>query len=199
MMKYWPATAIGFFLVGLALVWHSPQASGQTGAGWTILFDGTNLDNWEKLGDANWTLANGVVMADKGRGFLVSKQSYKDFELRAEFFVDSVANSGIFIRCEDPTKIGGATGYEVNIFDRRPDPKYGTGAIVRVAQASPVLAAGGRWNTYDIIAKGPEFTVTLNDHRTVDGAKDSKHPNGVIAIQYGGGVVKFRRVEIKPL
>lgn len=199
MKKYWSATTIGLCLVGLTLVWHSQQASGQAGAGWTILFDGTNLDNWDKLGDANWTVANGVVMADKGRGFLVSKKSYGDFELRAEFFVDSVANSGIFIRCEDPKKIGSKTGYEVNIFDRRPDPKYGTGAIVGVAPASVVLAAGGGWNTYEIIAKGPEFTLTLNGHRTVDGAKDSTHPSGVIALQYGGGVVKFRRVEIKPL
>jgi hypothetical protein len=37
--------------------------------------------------------------------------------------------------------------HEVNIFDRRPDPTYGTGAIVDVAKVSPMPKAGGQWNT----------------------------------------------------
>jgi len=93
----------------------------------------------------------------------------------------------------------------VNIFDKRPDPSYGTGAIVGVAKASPMLKAGGQWNVYEITAKGPQFTVTLNGTRTVDGASDGQHASGHIALQYGtglvkdAGVVKFRKVEIRPL
>jgi hypothetical protein len=198
-MKHLSTIAVGACLIALSATWHVPQASGQTDKGWTVLFDGANLDHWNKLGNADWTLTHGVVMADKGRGYLVSKDTYGDFELRAEFYVDSLANSGIFIRASDPNKISGATAYEVNIYDRRPDPTYGTGSIVRVAKASPILRAGGKWNTYDIVAKGPTFTVTLDGHKTVDRAKDGKHASGVIALQYGGGIVKFRRVEIKPL
>jgi Domain of Unknown Function (DUF1080) len=67
-----------------------------------------NLSNWNQIGDANWKLADGIVAADKGNGFLVSKNSYGDFQLRAEFWVDADANSGIFIRCSDPTKVTGA-------------------------------------------------------------------------------------------
>ena len=59
--------------------------------------------------------------------------------------------------------------------------------------------AGGKWNVMEITAKGPVFTVILNGQKTVDGAKDDKHPKGAIALQYGAGVVKFRKVEIKPL
>jgi hypothetical protein len=59
--------------------------------------------------------------------------------------------------------------------------------------------AGGKWNTYEITAKGPTFTVTLNGTRTVDGARDSQHGSGRIALQYGAGVVKFRKVEVRPL
>jgi hypothetical protein len=87
----------------------------------------------------------------------------------------------------------------VNIFDKRPDPSFGTGAIVGVAKALTVLKAGGHWNTYDITAKGSQFFVTLNGERTVDGAHDNKHASGRIALQYGGGVVKFRKVQIRPL
>ena len=61
------------------------------------------------------------------------------------------------------------------------------------------MKAGGQWNTYDITAKGPQFTVVLNGVKTVDGATDAKNPSGRIALQYGGGVVKFRKVEIRPL
>jgi len=198
-MKRRHAIALGLLVVGFDGLWHADQASGQPGGGWVTLFDGSNLDHWDRVGDANWRIAGRVVQADKGNGFLVSKSSYADFEIRAEFWVDADANSGIFIRCSDPQKITSATAYEVNIFDKRPDPSYGTGAIVNVARVSPMPKAGGKWNVFEITAKGPKFTVTLNGQRTVDGAEDSKHSSGPIALQHAAGVVKFRKVQIRPL
>jgi len=198
-MKRFAAITLALLVAAAAVTWRSHEASGQASTGWVTLFDGKNLDNWTQVGDANWKLADGVVMADKGNGFLVSKNAYGNFQLRAEFWVDDVANSGIFIRCTDPEKISSKNGYEVNIFDQRPDPTYGTGAIVDVAKVVPMPKAGGKWNVYEITAQGPKFTVTLNGQRTVDGAEDAKHPSGRIALQYGAGVVKFRKVEIKPL
>ena len=199
MMKRWSGTAVALFVMACAGLWYPHQAAGQADAGWVTLLDGTNLDNWNQIGDANWRIADGAAQADKGNGFLVSKNTYGDFQIRAEFWVDDDANSGIFIRCTDPDKVTSKNAYEVNIFDKRPDPTYGTGAIVDVAKVEPMPKAGGKWNTYEITAKGPQFTVTLNGQRTVNGAQDSKHPNGHIALQYGAGVVKFRKVEIKPL
>ena len=195
------AIATGLLLAGSALVWHSHDASGQAAqSGWTTLFDGSNLNNWEPIGNANWRLLEGgIVQADVGSGFLVSKEEYGDFELRAEFWVDATANSGIFIRATDPKRVTGQNAYEVNIFDTRPDPSYGTGAIVNVAKVAPMPKAGNQWNTYEITAKGDQFTVILNGVKTVDGAKDAKLPKGRIALQYGQGIVKFRKVEIRPL
>jgi hypothetical protein len=194
----------GLLLLGCAAFGPSHLASAQ--AGWVTLFDGTSLNNFTQIGDANWKLADGVVVADKGNGFLVTKESYTDFEIRAEFWVNDDANSGIFIRCEDPAKVGGQTAYEVNIFDKRPDQSYGTGAIVNVAKVSPMPKAGGQWNVYEITAKGSQFTVILNGKKTVDGAQDSKHASGHIALQYGPGapgtgpgIVKFRKVEVRRL
>jgi Domain of Unknown Function (DUF1080) len=198
-MKRWLAIGLGLLFVGFTLISHAQQASGQANAGWVTLFDGKNLDNWTPIGDANWKLEDGVVVADKGNGFLVSKNSYTDFQIRAEFWVDPDANSGIFIRATDPAKVTAANAYEVNIFDKRPDPSYGTGAIVNVAKPSTFLKAANQWNTYDITAKGPQFTVILNGTKTVDGAQDTKNPSGRIALQYGAGVVKFRKVEIRQL
>jgi hypothetical protein len=210
-MKRRSVVSAALLLVGFASFSYLPQASGQADGGWVTLFDGKNLDNFNKIGDANWRLEDGAVVADKGSGFLVTKNTYTDYQIRAEFWVDSDANSGIFIRCTDPDKIGSANAYEVNIWDTRPDPSYGTGAIVDVGKVNPMPKAAGKWNVYEITAKGSTFTVTLNGQRTVDGAQDAKFASGRIALQHAPGVkddkgvandhgvVKFRKVEIKPL
>lgn len=82
-------------------------------------------------------------------------------------------------------------------FFRRLDAQA-PGAIVGVAKAMTILKAGGKWNTYEISAKGTQLTVTLNGVRTAD-VQNSKHASGPIALQWGAGVVKFRKVQIKPL
>ena len=190
--------AVAAVFIALAALWQTNQASGQH-TGWVTLFDGQHLDHWNAIGDANWLLVDGEVQAFRGNGFLVSKTAYTDFEIKAEFWVDTKANSGIFIRCADPEKITATNCYEVNIFDERPDPSFGTGAIVNVAKVEPMPKAADKWNTYEIVAKGPKFTVTLNGQRTVDGAEDAKLPSGRVALQYGAGFVKFRLVQIRPL
>ena len=58
--------------------------------------------------------------------------------------------------------------------------------------------AGGKWNTFDITAKGPHLVVVFNGQKTVD-VQDSKHAGGPLALQYGSGVMKWRKVQIKPL
>jgi hypothetical protein len=197
-MKRLSVITMGLFVIGITFFGCSTIPSGQSNEGWITLFDGTNLNNWTAIGNANWRLTDGNVQAELGNGFLVSKNAYKDFQIRSEFWVDDEANSGIFIRCADPKKVGADTCYEVNIYDKRPDPSYGTGAIVNVAKVSPMPKAGGRWNTYEITAKGTQLTVTLNGIRTVD-VQDSKLAGGPIALQYASGVVKFRNLQIKPL
>jgi hypothetical protein len=189
------AIAVGL----LALVLCGVQAAAQTTPAWTTLFDGRSLDAFNTVGAANWKIVDGIVQADGGMGgYLVTKQPYGDFEIKAEFWVDEKANSGIFIRCANPQMLGADTCYEVNIFDTRPDPTYATGAIVDVAKPTTAMKAGGKWNTYEIRAEGPRMIVTLNGTRTVD-VQDTKHARGVIGLQYGVGVVKFRNVQIRAL
>jgi hypothetical protein len=171
--------------------------------GWTTLVDGTKgLENFNRVGDANWTATDGAIQATRGGkdpGYLVSKNSYKDFMMRVEFWASDDANSGVFMRCKDPGKITDETCYEANIFDQRPDPSYGTGAIVKVAKvAQPMPKAGGKWNTYEITVQGTRLVLVLNGVKTVD-VQDSKLASGPFALQWGRGTVKFRRVEIKEI
>jgi hypothetical protein len=171
--------------------------------GWQTLIDGASgLDNWTNVGGANWRGEDGAIVADRRPGtdgtFLVSRNSYKDFQIRAEFWVSDDANSGIYMRCSDARPLTDRTCYEANIFDRRPDPTYGTGAIVHLAKVDPMPKAGGKWNTYDVTVKGNRITVMLNGVKTAE-AEDSKLPAGPIALQYAGGIVKFRKVQIRSL
>src|SRR5688572_2899552 len=174
------------FAAALALAACSSMPSWMPGSGWTTLIDGDKgLENFERVGDANWRAEGGAIVADKGKGgYLVSKKSFKDFQLRAEFWADHTTNSGIWIRLSDPKQITTKNSYEVNIFDQRSDPTYGTGAIVDLAKVSPMPKAGGKWNTYEITAKGSQLTVVLNGQKTVD-IQDGKFPQGPIGLQFG--------------
>ncbi len=186
-MKYaFVATAIALILVG-----H--EASAQM-----TLLDGSSLDNWTTSGDANWTLADGGVEATSGNGHLISENSYSDFVLTLEFWVDDSANSGVFIRCADRDAIGADSCYEVNIYDQREDQTYRTGGIVKFAAPAAQIDAGGQWNNYEIRAEGTRLMVTLNGTVTVD-IEDSTYSEGPFTLQYGSGVVKFRNVQIQRL
>ena len=194
-MKQAIVVALGLLVFGAALAARGEAV--QTG-GWTTLFDGSSLDGWNALGDANWTLEDDAVRADSGRGFLVTPRSYGDFELTLEFWVDEPANSGIFVRCADAQSVRDDNSYEVNIFDTRADQTYRTGGVVHFAAPTSVINTGGRWNTYEIRAEGTRLTVRLNGTQTVD-MEDSTYASGPIALQYGAGVVKFRNVRIREL
>jgi hypothetical protein len=170
----------------------------QAQGGWKTLFDGTSLKGWNVVGDANWEVVDNVVQANKGSGFLVTPDSYGDFEFSAEFWVSEDANSGVFLRCQDPKTITQTNAYEVNIFDKRPDQTYRTGGIVDLAKPASVIMTGGKWNTFDITARGTKLTVVLNGTKMVD-VDDSKHARGPIALQYGAGTVKFRNVRVRTL
>jgi len=195
-MKQITAIALGLLLFGLAGVGHSPTALAQSADGWTTLLDGTNMDGFTPLGDANWRGVDGAVQADSGGGFLVSKMPYGDFELRVEFWSSPDANSGIFIRCQNAAAVSDSTCYEVNIFDQRPDPMYRTGGIVDLVKPMAMVNAGNQWNTYEITAKGPQLMVRLNGITTVN-MRDEKLSRGAFALQYGAGVMKFRKVQIR--
>lgn len=196
---------MGLLVVAFA-VFGCAQMSDLLGTGWVTLIDGEKgLENFNQVGQANWRAEDGAIVADKGKGsYIVSKNSYKDFQLRVEFWADHTTNSGVHIRCADPKKISDKTCYEANIYDMRPDPTGGTGGIPNFAKVNPIYKAGGKWNTYEITAKGSQMTVVLNGVKTVE-FQNSQLAQGPIALQFGnrgkqpGGAIKFRKVEIKPL
>jgi hypothetical protein len=193
-MKYRYALVLSL----LAVVLVMQPRPGLAQDGWTTLFNGSTLDGWNPIGDANWELVDGAVQADSGSGFLVTPDSYGDFELTLQYWVDEPANSGIFIRCADPETVTDTNSYEVNIYDTRADQTYRTGGIVHLAAPASVINSPGQWNTYEIVAQGPRLRVWLNGAQMID-VEDSQFADGPIALQYGAGVVKFRNVMVRGL
>jgi Domain of Unknown Function (DUF1080) len=175
---------------------------GKHETGMLLIHAGQGLEHFTRVGDADWTIRDGNIEAgpdNKAMSFLVSKNKYRDFHARIEFWASADANSGVFLRCQNPTEITAENCYEANIFDQRPEPSYGTGAIVLIAKvAQPMPKAGGRWNTYEITAKGDRLVLMLNGITTVD-VRDGKLAEGHLALQWGSGTIKFRTLEIRPL
>ena len=88
-MRTTSTRAIQFSLVlgilAFAANYGVPDAASQD-AGWVTLFDGKSLDGWDQVGESNWRVEDGAIVADKmaGKeaGYLVSKNSYKNFVVR---------------------------------------------------------------------------------------------------------------------
>jgi hypothetical protein len=59
------ALASGLLIAGFAALNVAPPASGQTGPGWTQLFDGRTMNGWDQVGTANWRVEDGALVADK--------------------------------------------------------------------------------------------------------------------------------------
>ena len=195
----------------LALAACSSMPSWMPGGGWTTLIDGEKgMENFSKVGHANWRAEGGAIVADKSpdNSYLVTKESYTDAVIRVEFWSDKHTNSGVFVRAQDRNKIGANNAYEVNIYDARGGQEYATGGIVdhaKIPVPNPAsYKAAGKWNTYEITLKGPQITVVFNGQKTAE-MTNAKYLKGPFALQFGnhgkapGEVIKFRKVQVKPL
>mgnify|MGYP001825267489 FL=1 len=177
-------------LAGAALAWAAVE-----------LFDGQSLAGWQVLGQAQWSVQDGeIVGSGEEDGFLATEASYADFHLRAEFWVEAGTNSGIFIRCKNRDTIHPDTCYEFNIWDQHPRQEARTGSIV--FRAMPPLAhveTVGRWNTYEITARGGALEARVNGEVTAR-LQDADPTAGFIALQrWEQGTVRFRNVQLEPL
>ena len=183
------------FLLTVTLI-ASPFALAQE---WTTLFDGSGLENFNRLGDAEWNIIEDYVESDGYRGsYLVTREDYGDFELEVEFWPSADANSGIYVRNTSGEKIAADAGYEINIFDTNDNPDNRTGAIIFFAPPMVEIIAGEKWNTYKIRAEGSRITAHLNGTLVAD-LDDDTYASGPIALQANGGLIRFRNVRVRPL
>jgi len=80
-MARWATLVIALLFSGIAIVQYTDTASGQAGGGWTVLFDGKNLDHWDSDNSATFKIEDGAVIATDKKdpkataSYLISKKS----------------------------------------------------------------------------------------------------------------------------
>ena len=61
------AFVLGVCLFGPVGFEPSPEASAQSAPGWATLLDGSNMNQWTPIGNANWRVADGGRTGYKAR------------------------------------------------------------------------------------------------------------------------------------
>lgn len=189
---------------------------GDAPEGFTALFNGKDLEGWFSTGNKKvWGADNGVVFVEKGGGgWLLTEKEYGDYELRLEYKMAKMGNSGVALRTPkegDPAYVG----MELQLIDdenwKGLQPYQHTGSIYGVVPAAKVNSKPhGEWNTMRIVAKGRRILVEQNGEKLVDANLDDHekhfkaHPGltrekGHVGFQSYNVRVEFKNIYLKPL
>jgi hypothetical protein len=184
----------------LLILLFASQVSFSQEAKWTELFNGKNLDNWQKLGGAaEYKIEDGCIVgiskSNTPNTFLTTKKHYGDFILEYEVFVDPVMNSGVQIRSNSLAEYsdGRVHGYQVEI---DPSPRAFSGGIYDESRRgwmyplsrNPKGRAAfqnGKWNKFHIEVIGNVLKVWLNGVQCTN-LVDDLTSSGFIGLQVHG-------------
>jgi len=132
-----------------------------------------NDTEWQRDGSPTYFIEGDTLIFDgDGRGRLMTKRTYRDFELQLEFRVSAGANNGIALRAPIGFQAS-RYGMEIQILDdqghSQSDMRRVCGAIYGVypARKSAVKPAGA-WNRLHIRCVGRRVQVNLNGETIVD-------------------------------
>lgn len=187
--------------------WPAANANGtHTYGAPVILFDGKTMDAWgvqHKQNPVNWAVADGVMSsAEKQGNNLVSKETFKDFKIEAEYAIAAGSNGGIYVRGR----------YEMQLLDDAGQPLNLQSHMSIYGRAAPAVNASkpaGEWQKVEVIVVGNRVSVVLNGQKIHDnaviegitgGAIDaSELEPGPIMLQGDHGKVSFRKVIVTPI
>ncbi len=87
---------------------HNMLSAAEKAAGWTLLFDGTDVRAWrgynkEGFPERGWRVVNGELICEYSGteesgygGDIITKEKYENFDLKVDFAIVDTSNSGIF-------------------------------------------------------------------------------------------------------
>lgn len=196
--------------------------------GWKLLFDGQSTNGWRffKGGEIKgWKVVEGVLYnsgkgSDHG-GDIITEETFKDFELRLEWKIDSLSNSGIFFHVQELDSIDAIyeSGPEYQLKDDADDTLSTHSSGANYAMNIPIGAIVkplGQWNETQIIVKNSHVEHWLNGVKVVEyelwtqdwlqrknSGKWKDYPyygaakEGHIGLQDHGGLTQFRNIKIR--
>lgn len=150
-----------------------------------VIFDGKSLDGWHEVAGSKseFTVADGAIHVENGRGFLETDATWGDFVLQTEVKVNGDGlNSGIFFRSMKATEKDPSNGYECQIDnslvddDRSKPEDHGTGGIFKRIDARYVVGSDNEWTTTTLITQGPKIMTWVNGYQVVEWT-DSRKPD----------------------
>jgi hypothetical protein len=148
----------------------------QQAAGWTLLFNGKNLDGWrgyQHKSIAAWDVENGTLHCnghkkDAPPTDLITDSSYRNFELAIQWKISPASNSGIMFHVSEKYPQTFMSGPEYQIIDDKgwpgklePWQHTGCNYAMQVPDTIPVKPVG-QWNTTRIVVKGAHVEHWLN-------------------------------------
>lgn len=236
-----------FFLCTLSLTWLSLTVGCQTvapvpntlsctekKAGWTLLWDGKSDAGWrsrssESFPAKGWVMEDGVltVLPRKeggGGGDIITRAMFSDFELKLEFRLTEVANSGIKYLYVPELHKGTTMEYQL-LCPKHNDAKQGKDGNRKVAALYDILPAPaaemkpiGEWNCARVVVRGMKVEHWLNGKKVLEFERGSpsfkqavaeskfgQYPNwgeqceGHILLQDHSDRVSFRNIKIRDL
>lgn len=203
----------------------TPQEIAQ---GWHVLFDGTSTDAWRGYKQSTfpakgWTIADGALQLTQGGGGgdIVTRRTYRNFELAFEWKISERGNSGVMYRVVETDHPSYWTGPEFQVLDAAAsaDGKHSAGALYALyAPKAKVALPAGEWNVARIVIVGDRVEHWLNGEKIIDATfgsddwdarvKDSKfatwdgfaqHARGHLCLQDHGNAVWYRNIKCREL
>lgn len=211
-----PPALIAALLLSLGLTTGTAYAQDD---GWRALFNGADLTGWTQLnGQAPYTVDNGEIVGttatDTPNSFLATEQTYGDFLLELDVWIDPALNSGIQIRSQSVPEYqnGRVHGYQVEV---DPSERAWSGGIYEEARRGWLYPLdlnpscrwafkNDAWNHYVVEAIGPSIRTWVNGTACAS-LVDDVSPEGFIALQVhsisdaalAGKQIRWRNLRLK--
>jgi hypothetical protein len=197
-------------------------------AGWRLLFDGRTTAGWRSYTadsmPAGWQVVDGALTRVGRAGDIITRETFRNFELVADWMVPARGNSGIFYRAALGSEAIYWSAPEYQVLDDAGHPDGRTlltsaGSVYGLYPAIPgVVKPAGEWNTARILVNGNHVEHWLNGQRfasyelgseewkeKVAASKFAAWPEygkavtGYIGLQDHGDRVAFRNIKIRVL
>ena len=155
-----------------------------------LLADG--LDGLAFDGDADWSIADGILTGKERNGYASTKKEFEGpFELQVWCKTIVNGNGGVLFNTHD------GHGVEVQCFNAL-DSTNPTGSLYGIAPAQRVVSKDVEWFLLQIFSDGPYAMVMVNGEKVCESDKISEPYNGGIGFQQhtGGAIIHYRDAKI---